>query len=161
MKKPIVLVVAAAVLLSLTNSAALAENKNIRGGADRGGFGAEFDRFVPRKAVRGNDERKVRLPPAFVADCPPGLAKKNPPCVPPGQAKARYDNEYEGRQVWIREGARLDDYSYHLVRYPDRYRLGPLGPNERYAIIGNQVVVVDSGTGRILDLLNMVNSILD
>lgn len=27
---------------------------------------------------------------ARIAGCPPGLAKKNPPCVPPGQAKKRY-----------------------------------------------------------------------
>lgn len=31
------------------------------------------------------------------AHCPPGLAKKNPPCVPPGQAKSwREGDRYDG-----------------------------------------------------------------
>ena len=63
--------------------------------------------------------------------CPPGLAKKNPPCIPPGLAKKGdyfYDYEYERIE-------RRDD------RY-DFYRIGDL------------VVSADRKTGRILQLFD-------
>ena len=41
--------------------------------------------------------------------CPPGLAKKDPACVPPGQA----------RKGWHR-GDYVGDRDYHRIRYPDR-----------------------------------------
>ena len=58
----------------------------------------------------------------IVAGCPPGLAKKNPPCVPPGQVRSRFRG-YDRPDFW---GLRLADGRYW---YDDGYlvRLGPDG----------------------------------
>ena len=58
----------------------------------------------------------------IVAGCPPGLAKKNPPCVPPGQVRSRFRG-YDRPDFW---GLRLTDGRYW---YDDGYlvRLGPDG----------------------------------
>jgi len=60
--------------------------------ADRGnGQGKQFDKGPDKR--RGNDiiDRVERFPyqssHGLIDGCPPGLAKKNPPCVPPGLAK--------------------------------------------------------------------------
>ena len=71
--------------------------------------------------------------------CPPGLAKKNPPCVPPGHAKI---------------GHHYGDYDYERInRRHDRYDLFR---------IGDVVVGADRKTGRILhifdDLVDALNS---
>jgi hypothetical protein len=58
----------------------------------------------------------------LIAGCPPGLAKKNPPCVPPGQARDHFFG-YDDPRFW---GLRLGDGRYW---YDDGYlfRLGPDG----------------------------------
>ena len=61
----------------------------------------------------------------FINGCPPGLAKKNPPCVPPGLARGgdRYDDDFrrvlriDRPDFW---GMRLDNGSY---LYDDGYLL--------------------------------------
>jgi len=61
----------------------------------------------------------------FIGGCPPGLAKKNPPCVPPGQVRNDYRYAYglNRPDFW---GMRLGDGRY---LYDDGYliRLGPDG----------------------------------
>jgi hypothetical protein len=58
----------------------------------------------------------------LIAGCPPGLAKKNPPCVPPGQVRNRLPY-YDRPDFW---GLRLGDGRYW---YDDGYlyRMGPDG----------------------------------
>jgi hypothetical protein len=58
----------------------------------------------------------------LIAGCPPGLARKNPPCVPPGQVRNRFPY-YDRPDFW---GLRLGDGRYW---YDDGYlfRLGPDG----------------------------------
>jgi len=82
--------------------------------------------------------------------CPPGLAKKSVPCVPPGQAK----------KIWG-VGDYVGDYDYHRVRYPDRYGLPPLGRGQRYLIVDGNILVVDEDTYTIVTVLRAVSSILD
>ncbi len=103
-------------------------------------------------------------------NCPPGLAKKSVPCVPPGLAKKGlsngHDDDWEdgdwedGDWRWGR-GDWIGEEDYHRIRYPDRYGLPPLGPGQRYLILGNRVVVVDEGTYRIVSILNGITAILD
>lgn len=53
-------------------------------------------------------------------DCPPGLAKKNNGCLPPGQAKKRgdrYSNQYGG--VPSGYGDRFRDTQQYIYRYND------------------------------------------
>lgn len=85
--------------------------------------------------------------------CPPGLAKKSPACVPPGQA-AKHGG------LW-RTGDRLPEDDVHWITYPDRYSLPPLPAGQRYAVLGNQLYVVDEGTSRILNVLTAISAILD
>ncbi len=82
--------------------------------------------------------------------CPPGLAKKAVPCVPPGQA----------RQGWHR-GDYVGDRDYHRIRYPDRYGLPPLRAGERYLIVDGTILVVDEDTYAIVTVLRAVSAILD
>lgn len=81
--------------------------------------------------------------------CPPGLAKKNPPCVPPGQA---------------RKAAGGHDWQHHIGDVPDRedleylddywrYDLPALPRGQRYAIVDNRIVVIDRDTYAILQLI--------
>lgn len=83
--------------------------------------------------------------------CPPGLAKKDTPCVPPGQAKKGVTS-----QEW-RNGDRIGD----VVRGDDliflddyrRYDL-PLLPNgQRYAVVNDRIVVISSENYAILQLI--------
>jgi len=71
----------------------------------------------------GNRERRI-LSRSFVIDgCPPGLAKKNNGCLPPGQAKKIYDRD-------DRYAAMFDAIPYRYRDYDDddgyRYRDGYL-----------------------------------
>lgn len=78
--------------------------------------------------------------------CPPGLAKKAVPCVPPGQVKARYgigdliDRDY----VWI----------------DNPYRYG-LKQNGYYVRAGDYVYQVDRDTHKVLNLIGAVADILN
>ena len=96
--------------------------------------------------------------PAFAENsgkgCPPGLAKKAVPCVPPGQAK-------KGEREW-HEGDVVDrDDDHHVITYPDRYSLPPLLNGEEYIVVGNQILKVDAATYRIITLNRAVEVLLD
>lgn len=80
----------------------------------------------------GNPHAYGALAPAYgvngpvgygVGGCPPGLAKKNPPCVPPGQAKKLYGI---GQRLPLGYGT---PYAYNQIPYDmrSRYGLSPVG----------------------------------
>jgi hypothetical protein len=56
-----------------------------------------------------------------VHGCPPGLAKKNPPCIPPGQAKKMFGVG----QRFVPSG--FSPYAFNRIPYDlrSRYRLNP------------------------------------
>lgn len=81
--------------------------------------------------------------------CPPGLAKKNPPCVPPGQARKAYEQDY-------RVGERLPD-GFIILRTPSRYGLDP---RRTYYERDGYVVHVDRETGQILNLIGAISDLL-
>ena len=75
--------------------------------------------------------------------CPPGLAKKAQPCLPPGQ---------------LRKGDRLpESWSSHYSRYgslPDFFRSRyPVDSRYRYVQTEGRVLVVDAATRAILDVV--------
>lgn len=74
-----------------------------------------------REVVRVRDFTAIPAR-GLVAGCPPGLAKKNPPCVPPGQVRTPF-RSFDRPGFW---GLHLDDGRY---RYDDGYlvRLAPDG----------------------------------
>ena len=76
--------------------------------------------------------------------CPPGLAKKNPPCIPPGLAKPRIGDD-------------LDDYEYYHFTDYDRYRLDP---SYRYYRVGEMIYRADPTTFRILEVIGLMDELL-
>lgn len=77
--------------------------------------------------------------------CPPGLAKKNNGCLPPGQAKK------------YRIGGVLGEYSY----LPEALamRLGPPPRGTFYAMVDKDVVLAVEGTKRILDAVTLLSAV--
>ena len=90
--------------------------------------------------------------------CPPGLAKKNPPCVPPGQAKKGVTTDQ-----WL-NGDRTGDVIDRgdLIYLDDfvRYELPQLPYGQRYAVVDDQIVVIEAESYRILQLIR-VFTVLD
>ncbi|MBU2958306.1 hypothetical protein Q4511_05810 [Paracoccus sp. 1_MG-2023] len=78
--------------------------------------------------------------------CPPGLAKKSPSCVPPGQAKKEWRR---GENLRIQDYRRIDD--------PRRYRL-EARPGWEYYRDGDRAYRVDRDTRRILAVLNLIEA---
>lgn len=76
--------------------------------------------------------------------CPPGLAKKAVPCVPPGQAqKWRVGEPVPSTVAWYR----IDDW--------DRYGLPEPRDGSRYIMIDSEVLLVAIATGIVLDYLGV------
>lgn len=99
---------------------------------------------------KGHDKgRGAHRAPSVSWSCPPGLAKKNPPCLPPGQAR-------KGLPV-LHVGDVLTDEGYTRLPYPDRYGLD-VDPGWRYVRDGDTVYRVDRDTGRILAILNLLRA---
>lgn len=118
------LVVAATVLIATATSPALADPGRGKGNHDN----------------RGHAQH-----------CPPGLAKKSPSCVPPGQAKK------DGGRYGNRTGEILRVGDYVVIRDPARYDLQRRGDWQYYRD-GNNIYRVDRDTQRILAVLNLVRA---
>ena len=78
--------------------------------------------------------------------CPPGIAKKNNGCLPPGQAKKI-----------LGLGDRLEG-DYVLIRNPNRFCLNPYST---YSRLGDYVYRVDRETKEVLDLIGAVAAVLN
>lgn len=74
--------------------------------------------------------------------CPPGLAKKYPSCVPPGQWK-KGDSIPEGWGQYYTSYDRLPDY--YRTRYPDN-------AGYRYLYNNDRVYVVNAATQALIDI---------
>lgn len=100
--------------------------------------------------------------PAVFADtrgCPPGLAKKSTPCVPPGQAKKGVTTEqWLGRD---RTGDVIDRDDMMFLDDFGRYNLPPLLSGQRYAVVEDQIVVIDAESYQILQLIRAFTALAD
>lgn len=83
--------------------------------------------------------------------CPPGLAKKNSPCVPPGQAR-KDDSRYSPR---VGDVLRVGDYV--VVRDPRRLNLAARD-DWRYYRDGNRAYRVDRDTRKVLAVIELINA---
>lgn len=91
--------------------------------------------------------------------CPPGLAKKNPPCVPPGLAKKGVTaHDWQDRHH-IGDTVDQDDFWY-LDDYP-RYDLPRLPYGQRYAVVDGRIVVIDADSYRILQLIRVFTALVN
>jgi hypothetical protein len=92
--------------------------------------------------------------------CPPGLANRNPPCVPPGQA-ARHDDHGDDHDDDHDDdgiiGAIIDaDRIHWIADWPDR-DLAPLEDGYGYALVDNQLVIIDRQTLALVDLVQLID----
>ena len=91
------------------------------------------------------------VPAGGAKGCPPGLAKKTPACVPPGQAKKGVTTE-----EWLARGDYIDD-SYERIHDRHRYRLPRLDEGEAYYKDGTIVYRVDRETRRVIELIRLID----
>ncbi|MBE9638048.1 excinuclease ABC subunit A [Salipiger mangrovisoli] len=90
--------------------------------------------------------------------CPPGLAKKNAACMPPGQYKKldqrHHDRDHDRDRDEVHyhrydRGERIRD-NYIVIRDPGRYQLDP---RRTYYNVDDYVYRVDPDTGAVLDII--------
>lgn len=114
-------------------------------------------------------------------NCPPGLAKKDPPCVPPGLAKkgvsyedwVSYDDDdfddllIERRGTYLDEDRRYDDFPENrslLLSSAEVARLFDLDPapdGQRYALIDGMPVLVDGADYATLVTVSELSRVAD
>ncbi|MGC0222308.1 excinuclease ABC subunit A [Pseudooceanicola nitratireducens] len=115
---------------------------------------------LPALAKPGNGPAHHGAAPGHAQSCPPGLAKKSPACVPPGQAKNQAKKMVD--HTMPRVGDRLDGSYYGsryiLVRDPGGYGLDPYGT---YYRVDGQVIQVDRETSEVIALIGAVSNILN
>lgn len=74
--------------------------------------------------------------------CPPGLAKKNNGCMPPGQAKK-----------WAVGQALPSDIIYYPVPQTVSVRIGLPPAGYRYVRVANDILLIAIGTGMVIDAI--------
>ena len=100
------------------------------------------------RVVHFNDQHRGYVQEYYVEQhrspqgCPPGLAKKNNGCMPPGQAK-----KWQVGQPLPRDIAHYD-VAPSLVN-----RLGPPPPGYRYVRVGGDILLVKTETQTVVDAL--------
>jgi len=82
--------------------------------------------------------------------CPPGLAKKNPPCIPPGLIGKNY-----------RIGDKYNEDGFWRDDYLRRFVLPPLPPGESYYRVGDSFLRVDDDTRLVLELIEVLAGAID
>lgn len=81
-------------------------------------------------------------------DCPPGLAKKNPPCIPPGQAKK-----------W-RIGYPLpDDVVFVPISGDLLGRLHPLPYGYQYVQVDKDVLLIAEASKKVIDAVTLLSAV--
>jgi hypothetical protein len=98
----------------------------------------EKDRDVLREYVLGH----------YAKNCPPGLAKKNPPCIPPGQAKKFAAGSYLPK-----------DIGFSIVPGSIVTRLTPPPPGGMYVRVDRDVYLIDQATRKILDAVLLFSAV--
>lgn len=74
--------------------------------------------------------------------CPPGLAKKNNGCMPPGQAKK-----------WAMGQPLPKDVLYYELPNELRVRLPAPPPNHRYVRVATDILLIAVGTSMVIDAI--------
>ena len=133
--------VALAILAGLLAAPALASDHQGKGRQARGGSGGG----VSITLEIGGDQRAIirEYYGAQIAQgkCPPGLAKKNNGCQPPGQAKK-----------WSRGRPLPSDVVYHALPRDLAIRLNaPEGA--KYVRVAADILLIAAGTGMVLDAI--------
>ncbi|HSV46328.1 MAG TPA: DUF1236 domain-containing protein [Ramlibacter sp.] len=113
------------------------------------GKGKHKDRDDVKVGAYFNDDHRSRVRTYYgqhygaAKSCPPGLAKKNNGCMPPGQAK-----KYAVGQPLPR------DVRYYPVPQPVVVMLPMAPPGYRYVRVGNDIVLLSPQTALVVDVIH-------
>lgn len=146
-----VILLAGAAVLAFTGAAAHAKPPHAGPHASQGrGQGAAMARHG-RDVARGMvAQRGLGARPGYgVGGCPPGLAKNNPACMPPGQYRKLF--EIGQRVPYGYQGL----LGYNAVPYDLRHRYG-LDPYSRYIYDQHYLYRVDPTTMVVREVLRAV-----
>jgi Ni/Co efflux regulator RcnB len=111
------------------------ENATRSQGQEPGGIG--FFRDAHREAVTGYFAPRIAA-----GKCPPGLAKKNNGCLPPGIAKQ-----------WAMGQSLPDAVSVHRLPEELRRRLGLPPAGYEYGRVDDDVLLIEIGTRKVVDAI--------
>jgi hypothetical protein len=105
---------------------------------------------LPLAAQAGNahDHAHQKKSQNQTTQCPPGLAKKSPACLPPGQTRIS-GHDYVGHQL---------SGDYVIVTSPERYGLDP---RYSYAWKDGHIFRLDGDTMMVLALIGAATAILN
>ncbi|MFD1794512.1 hypothetical protein FQV27_07510 [Paracoccus aurantiacus] len=148
-----------AVLASLAFTPALADP----GKGNGNGKGNKHHKSAGDSGRHG-DGKRVN----YAKGCPPGLAKKDPACVPPGQAKKyNHERDRDGDRDHVRDHDRDRDHyrtgdvfrvgDYTIIRDLDRYGL-ERRDDWRYYRDGDRAYRVDSNTRKVLAVVELIDA---
>ena len=116
---------------------------------NRNGIADYRERFIDRNRDGFDDRTNNRY---GGSACPPGLAKKSPACVPPGQAKRMFS---EGQR--IPTGYRyFTDYDDIPLQYRDDIPSRYGSDAYRYIYRDDSIYVVDRRTRLVSDIINLL-----
>lgn len=96
--------------------------------------------------------------------CPPGLAKKEVPCVPPGQAKKAHrddDDEHEHHDHWDHGDRIYGDYVLIPRSEWERLRLRDYRDGSTYLQIDNQILRVMRDTLVVIEAVRILDRVLN
>lgn len=93
--------------------------------------------------------------------CPPGLARKHNGCMPPGQYRKQEVRREDHRHHEWRRGDRLYGHDYHYVDDYHRYHLRRPPQGERYVVVGNQVLRVNSDTLAVIATVGLLSALMN
>lgn len=117
------------------------------GGQDHGG-GREYSGGGVSVNVHFNDDQRMRVREYYghqisSGHCPPGLAKKNNGCMPPGQAKK-----------WAVGQPLPRDVIFYDLEPEIVIHLGVPPPKHRFVRVASDILLIAVGTGMVLDAID-------
>lgn len=144
-----------AFILSLALAPAVNAKSKGKGGDHHSGYehehhhGDDFDLDVNIHIGSGDRELISNYIRSDVRrNCPPGLAKKNPPCIPPGKAKK-----------W-RTGYPLpDDVVFFPVTGDLLAHLSPLPRGYRYVQVDKDVLLIAEASKKVIDAVTLLSAV--
>jgi hypothetical protein len=89
--------------------------------------------------------------------CPPGLAKKNPPCVPPGQVGKSWTSD----RIYIQGDRIRGDYVIIAEDDWDDLMLTPIYDDTVYVVIDNQILRIKESNLVVIEPIRVLQRVLN
>lgn len=127
--------------------------KDRGGGKDHGDGGREYSGGGVSIGLHFTDDQRSRVREYYgqqmhSGHCPPGLAKKNNGCMPPGQAKK-----------WAVGQPLPRDVIFYDLEPEIVIRLGIPPPDHRFVRVAGDILLIAAGTGMVLDAIEDLSNL--